>query len=124
MAAPDIPHPARAPILPQNSAEFHRDSDDLGASASTAAASVVLVADSLAAVPVGVAFDDAPSALSANRRVWTLVFGTVVLRALGVWTRRWRRMVDATCRVAGERISRLAIMVDKVKSRNRSEQWK
>ena len=88
MAAPDIPHPARAPILPQNSAEFHRDSDDLGASASAATASVVLVADSLAAVPVGVAFDDAPSALSANRRVWTLVFGTAVLRALGIWTRR------------------------------------
>lgn len=28
MAAPDMPHPARAPHRPQNSAEFHHDDDD------------------------------------------------------------------------------------------------
>ncbi len=85
MAAPDMPHPARAPHRPQNSAEFHHDADDDDEFGLTAS-------------------------LSLNFRVvvdhWedcaVLDFGT------GARTRRSVVLDDDTCRVfvAGERRSR------------------
>jgi hypothetical protein len=96
MAAPDIPHPARAPQRPQNSAESHHDDfgveEDLDTD--SAASLVVVLAASLAGLS---------AALSAKRRVGTNV-------VLVVWEDRGRREGDAK-RVARKTIGRKDAMV-------------
>lgn len=78
MAAPDIPHPARAPHLPQNSAESQNDSD-LGASAEAAggggAVSAVLLVVSAAdsAASFVAVWAGLSAALSANLRDATVL---------------------------------------------------
>lgn len=108
MAAPDIPHPARAPHRPQNSAEFHHDGDDelddelllLGLGGSTAGGG-----------------EDLAFVLSLNLRVVVVneFDGAVLDFGTDVRSRSRRSVVlldDEACRVAnGERRSRPIIIV-------------
>jgi len=103
MAAPDIPHPARAPHRPQNSAEFHHDEDD--------ELDDELLFWGLGVSAAGGGGGELAFVLSLNFRVdcADLDFGT------GVRLRTRRSVVlldDEACRVAtGERRSRPTIIV-------------
>ena len=106
MAAPDMPHPARAPQRPQNSAEFHHDEEDellLFLGGSTAGG--------------GGGGDDGPAFLSLNFRGVVVLDHcdcTVLLFGTGARSRARRNVVleDEACRVvAGERRNRPSIIV-------------
>jgi hypothetical protein len=108
MAAPDMPHPARAPQRPQNSAEFHHDEDG---------DELLLLLFLGGSTAGGGGEDDGPAFLSLNFRGVVVLDHcdcTVLLFRTGARSRNRRNVVleDDACRdVAGERRNRPRIIV-------------